>query len=231
MRTDSRAFTLIELLVVIAIIAILAALLMPALERARQSAWAVACLNNLRQVHVEFTLYVDEHQALPVYSYNWGGGIASQQFQQNMPDGRGIHAVRWGLLYPPRQIPLVGPPTEIPAVLQCPAKDDPNRQLLPHGYVSHYMLRVGGQGPGDVRKLSQMRSDLGLACDLSVWLAPWFPPDTQPNSYGNIAHQQGWNVVFYGGSARTAPDPGHSLYSAYWSGFYKNFWDGLESSR
>jgi prepilin-type N-terminal cleavage/methylation domain-containing protein/prepilin-type processing-associated H-X9-DG protein len=56
-----RAFTLIELLVVIAIIGILAALLLPVLGRAKESARSAACLNNLHQVGVALQLYVDEN--------------------------------------------------------------------------------------------------------------------------------------------------------------------------
>ena len=56
-----KAFTLIELLVVIAIIGIIAAVLMPAIDRATESARRSQCANNLRQIGVAMHMYIDEH--------------------------------------------------------------------------------------------------------------------------------------------------------------------------
>jgi prepilin-type N-terminal cleavage/methylation domain-containing protein len=57
-----RAFTLIELLVVIAVIAILAALLLPTLGRAKAQAKRVACLNNLKQIATSLRVWADDHE-------------------------------------------------------------------------------------------------------------------------------------------------------------------------
>jgi prepilin-type N-terminal cleavage/methylation domain-containing protein len=63
--TPATGFTLVELLVVIAIIGLLVAMLLPAVQAARESARRTSCINNLRQIGAAIHLYNDAHQAFP----------------------------------------------------------------------------------------------------------------------------------------------------------------------
>src|ERR1041384_3030277 len=71
-----RAFTVIELLVVASIIAVLAALLLPALAKAKDQAKTVDCLNRIRQWGMAINLFADEHddyypEVIKWHSYGW----------------------------------------------------------------------------------------------------------------------------------------------------------------
>ncbi|HUD46018.1 MAG TPA: prepilin-type N-terminal cleavage/methylation domain-containing protein [Candidatus Baltobacteraceae bacterium] len=87
-----EGFTLIELLVVIAIIAILAAMLLPALARAKQSAWSVQCVSNLKQCQLADATYKNDNNGYLVPNSPFDGYENAGSAQTSWIDCQGANA-------------------------------------------------------------------------------------------------------------------------------------------
>jgi prepilin-type N-terminal cleavage/methylation domain-containing protein/prepilin-type processing-associated H-X9-DG protein len=212
-RVPRHAFTLIELLVSLAVIAILAAMLLPALNHGRQSAWRAQCTSNLRQLGLGTEMYWDDNKGNcfryisgttnygPIYWFGWIGPG---------PEGQRPFDLSCGALYPYISASHVRIcPSLNYALAQFKLKAD--GMVFSYGY-NFYLSTALSRPPISATKISHpsgtvLFADAAQVNDFQAPAAPdnpmleeWYYVDTNgsyPN--GHFRHNQKANVVFCDG--------------------------------
>ncbi len=191
--SNASAFTLIELLVVIAIIAILAAMLLPALSRAKEKAQATACLNNARQIGLATSMYAGDNTDY----FPRGVDIKN--------DATWSDPTAWHVLLLPY---LAGTTNNGPKTYACPADAKGSPQIYPVGFIkfqmdyraSAYLFRSSNKTDNALR-MSQVPSPSVM---LMLTEKEWDSPDFQTTSDELSSWLAGWN----GGSGKNYNNSG-----------------------
>lgn len=175
-RPTDRAFTLIELLVVIAIIAILAAMLLPALSKAKTKATMARCVGNEKQIQLGWWMYAEDQQDRMMPSLG-GGGWYDPADITGVPPYRFDLAER--LEIPKIMASPLFPYVKNPLVFRCPGDTRYSRLPINGGWAfASYSKTDGMNGSGwtgtPYRKVSDVKSPV---------MATVFLEEADPRSY------------------------------------------------
>ncbi len=207
----SKFFTLIELLVVIAIIAILAAMLLPALNKARDMAKKSGCINNLKTIAQVMHLYVDSYDGYIPWLNDYGGALYGS-FWQQMYSNLGFLQIKLGTAYP------------ITGVYRCPAENiksylttsEWNAYKGTHFGVNRYLnikysTSSSGSGTQEFRKMASAKTPAVTYAygDKGIPEGATAAPNTElkaRNFYPKLRHNGYWNISILDGHVESQND-------------------------
>ena len=226
MKRKNRKFTLIELLVVVAIIAILAAILLPALTKAKERSRRAVCSSQARQIVMALHIYADDHNGIyprTAADSRWSNGQEAVWFYGryyahgmliagnyiSRADSQVFYCPSWNHPYLQYDIVSDGTKDSQPAGRQggIPAPD----KTGPNGWwVTSYLYRNFKDGDGTFRPLKQTDEDIPLFSDMWARKGSDRGLDIRIGQ-GYWAHQEGYNVTWLDGHVGWHDDPAKEI--------------------